>query len=163
MTTSLRGVRRAHVLLLAPVLTAVVALTAIGVTGGLSGQVVDGLPDPGILTRVGLPTVQTLRDLAAIATVGVLVVASTCVPPPTVGQEHVLGPARRRLVVFAQLTATVWATASLALAAFVYSDASGEALTAPGFAREAVFFAFGFEVGQYALWGALLSALVATG
>jgi cytochrome c oxidase assembly factor CtaG/putative copper export protein len=150
-------------LLAAPALMALVALVATGLAGGLSPLGIEGLPDPGALTRVGLPTVQAVRDLAAMATVGVLVLAATCVPPQAGTTKHTLGPARRRLVVCAQLSATVWAVASLAMVAFAYSDASGRAIGEPGFVNEAVFFAFEFELGRYGLWGAALATLVATG
>jgi cytochrome c oxidase assembly factor CtaG/putative copper export protein len=150
-------------LLAASGVMAFVALLATGLTGGLSPLGIAGLPDPGALTRVGLPAVQVARDLASMMTVGVLVVTATCVPPPAGVEARSLGPARRRMMAWAQLSATVWAVASLALVAFVYSDASGSAIAQTGFASEAVFFAFGFEVGQYGLWGAALAVVVATG
>jgi cytochrome c oxidase assembly factor CtaG/putative copper export protein len=150
-------------LLAAPAVMVLVALVATGVSGALSPLGIAGLPDPGALTRVGLPTVQVIRDLASMVTVGVLAVTATCVPPQTKGAALGLGWARRRLMAVAQLSATAWAAASLALVAFAYSDASGSAIGAPGFVSEAVFFAFGFELGQYGLWGAALAALVALG
>ena len=99
----------ASTLLVAPVLMALVALVATGLTGGLSPLGIEGLPEPGALTRVGLPIVLVVRDLAAMTTVGTLVLAATCVPPAIGTKEHALGPARRRLVACAQLAATVWA------------------------------------------------------
>jgi putative copper resistance protein D len=149
---------------LATLLPVVVALTATGLAGGLAPLGIDGLPDPGPLTRVGLPAVQVLRDVAATVTLGVLVLATTCVPPEpgTASAGRGMGPRRRRLLAYAQLTSTVWAVASLTLVAFIYSDASGSPIGGPGFGDEAVFFAFGFELGQYGLWGAGLAALVAT-
>ena len=166
MTTPLRPEARgggASALLAVPAVMVLVALVAAGLTGALSPLGIEGLPEPGALTRVGLPTVQAVRDLAGMVTVGVLVVTATCVPPPAGSAESALGPARARLVVWAQLSATVWAIASLVLVAFVYSDASGSAIGRPGFASEATFFAFGFEVGQYGLWGAALASVVAAG
>ncbi|WP_175507434.1 cytochrome c oxidase assembly protein [Nocardioides alpinus] len=112
---------------------------------------------------MGLPIVLVVRDLAAMTTVGALVLAATCVPPAVGTKEHALGPARRRLVMCAQLTATVWAVGGLTLIALVYSDASGSAVGGPGFVSQAVFFAFEFELGRYGLWGAALAAAVATG
>lgn len=147
-------------LLVASLLMAAAALTATGLVGGLSPLGIEGLPDPGPLTRVGLPVVQVLRDLAAMVTVGTLVLAATCVPPRR-GSEERLGPARRRLMTYAQLSAIVWSGASLMLVAFIYSDASGSPIGRPGFGSEAVFFAVGFELGRYGLWGAGLAAVVA--
>ena len=135
-----------------------VALVATGLTGGLSPLGIEGLPDPGILTRVGLPTVQVIRDLAAMATVGVLVLAATCVPPQTGDREASTGSGasdgwwRGRSC---RPPCGQWP--SLTLIAFVYSDASGSAIGGPGFVSEAVFFAFEFELGQYGLWGAALA------
>jgi cytochrome c oxidase assembly factor CtaG/putative copper export protein len=140
-----------------------VALAGIGLTGGLAPLGIEGLPDPGAVTRVGLPVVQVVRDLAAMLTVGALVLASTCLPPGDGTPAAGLGGARARLVATAQLTATVWSVASLGLIAFTYSDASGSPVGGPGFTDEAVFFAFGFELGQYGVWAAALAALVATG
>jgi putative copper resistance protein D len=148
---------------LGPALAVTVALTATGLAGGLSPLGIDGLPDPGRLTRVGLPAVQVLRDLAAMLTLGVLVLAATSVPPESGSDKQGLGSRRRRLLAYAQLSSTVWSITSLALVAFIYSDASGSPIGRPGFGNEAVFFAFGFELGQYGLWGAGLAALVATG
>ncbi|WP_299932682.1 cytochrome c oxidase assembly protein [uncultured Nocardioides sp.] len=168
MSSSMRPEARATgvrtLLLSVPVVMVLVALAAIGATGGLSPLGIEGLPDPGALTRVGLPTVQVVRDLASMVTVGVLVIAATCVPPtPAEAEGLSLGRARRRLVACAQLTASVWAVASLVLVAFIYSDASGSGIGRTGFASEAIFFAFGFELGQYGLWGAALAVLVAMG
>jgi hypothetical protein len=138
-----------------------VALAAAGLTGGLSPLGVEGLPDPGALTRVGLPTVQAIRDLAAMVTVGVLVVAAVCVPPSRVAAQSRLSPAQQRLVGCAQLSATAWVVTGLLLVALVYSDASGTAVGAPGFASQAVFFALEFELGRYGLWGTAGTAAVA--
>ncbi|CAB4924253.1 unannotated protein [freshwater metagenome] len=146
-----------------PVVMIAVALAAASMTGALTPLGVVGLPDPGALTRVGLPAVQVVRDLASIVTVGVLVVVATCVPPPSGTEASDLGPARSRLVSWAQLSATVWAASSIVLVAFVYSDASGSSVGAPGFTSEAIFFAFGFELGLYGVWGAALALLVAVG
>jgi putative copper resistance protein D len=143
-------------------LSVAVALTATGLAGGLAPLGIDGLPDPGPLTRVGLPTVQVMRDLSAMLTLGALVLAATCVPPEPAPAERRLGARRRRLLAYAQLSSTMWAVTSLTLVAFIYSDASGSPVSWPGFVDEAVFFAFGFELGHYGLWGAGLAALVAT-
>ena len=53
----------AMVALAAPVWAVGVALLAAGLTGALAPLGVEGLPDPGAVTRVGLPLVQALRDV----------------------------------------------------------------------------------------------------
>lgn len=149
------------VALAAPVWAVGVALLAAGLTGALAPLGVEGLPDPGAATRVGLPLVQTLRDVSAMATVGALVLAATCVAPSPGSDEKRLTGARLRLVAVAQLTAAVWAVSNGALVALAYSDASGAALGSSGFLEQATYFGTSYELGRYALWGAGLAALVA--
>ncbi|WP_167289009.1 cytochrome c oxidase assembly protein [Nocardioides seonyuensis] len=131
--------------------------------GALAPLGIVGLPDPGAATRVGLPLVQTLRDVAALTTVGALVLATTCVPAAREAELNKLSGAQRRLVALAQFAASAWALTSGLLIVLVYSDVSGTALHAPGFTEQAVFFFVRFELGRYALWGAGFAALVALG
>ncbi|WKN46612.1 cytochrome c oxidase assembly protein [Nocardioides sp. Arc9.136] len=139
-------------------------LLAAGLSGGLAPLGVPGLPDPGVVTRVALPTVQVLRDMVAMGAVGALVVAATCVPPAHPGKdENRVRGIRGRLVLVAQLCATAWVVADGALLALVYADASGTAPRQAGFWSEVVFFARSYELGQYLLWGAALAAVVAVG
>ena len=149
------------VALAAPVWAVGVALLAAGLTGALAPLGVEGLPDPGAVTRVGLPLVQALRDVSAMATVGALVLAATCVAPSPGSDDKRLSGARLRLVAVAQLTAAVWAVTSGALVALVYSDASGAGLGSSGFLEQVTSFGTSFELGRYALWGAGAAALVA--
>lgn len=155
--------RAAAAALGAPAWAVIVALSAAGLTGGLAPLAVEGLPDSGAVTRVGLPLLQALRDVAALTTVGALVLATSCVPPASKGAMKTLSGAHRRLVALAQLTASIWAVTGAMLVALVFSDASGSPLETPGFAEQAVFFALNFELGQYALWGAGFGAMVALG
>lgn len=140
-----------------------VTLAATASTGGLSADVIPGLPDAGQLTRVLLPAAQILRDLAAIVTAGTLVLVACCLPPEDPKQERSASGARGRLVAVAQLIATAWVGFNLALAVLVYSDASGARVGSDGFWRQAFFFARNYELGQYLLWGAALAAVVAVG
>jgi cytochrome c oxidase assembly factor CtaG/putative copper export protein len=140
------------------------AVAAAAATGGLTVVGGTGLPDPGAVTRVGLPVVQAVRDLAMALTVGALVLALTCVPGPLRdGDSRDLGPARGRLVAIASTMAAAWAAGNLLLAALVYSDASGRAWSAPGFWTEAWFFTWRYPLGQYLLWGAALATVVSAG
>lgn len=164
MTASGTGRTRSTAIALgAPAWAVAVALAATGLTGGLSPLGIDGLPDPGAVTRVGLPIVQAIRDLTAILTIGALVLVATCVPPEPGTEESALTGARRRLVAIAQLTATIWVVASGLLVALVYSDAAGTSVRSEGFVEQVVAFAGAYELGQYALWGAALAAIVAFG
>ena len=159
----MRWARRAGVpwVVFAPVVTVMMALVAAGLSGGLSPLGVEGLPDPGALTRVGLPVVQAIRDLAAMVTVGVLVVAAVCIPPSHGDTKSRLGSAQLRLVGCAQLAATAWSVSGIVLLALVYSDSAGSAIGVPGFASQAAFFALEFELGRYGLWGVGAAGAVA--
>ena len=154
-----RSLVPAGLLLVAP-LTAVGLLLA---TGSVTAPAPLGLPDQGQLTRFGTPLTQALRDVAAILTVGLLVVAAICVPPVRRDAGDRVAGVRARLVQVALLTSSVWALMNLLLVAFVYSDASGLSFTDDGFGRQAVFFAQEYEAGQYLAWGAALAAVVACG
>lgn len=140
-----------------------VALAVLGADGSLEAVVSDGLPEPGVTTRLGLPAVQGLRDLASIVTVGCLVVAAFCVPPIVRQGRPEPGGAIKRLLATAAMASASWSLLNLLLVALVYSDASGSPMTRPGFATEALFFAQNYELGQYLLWGSGLAAAVALG
>lgn len=146
---------------LAFALVAVAPATAIGlllVTNGL-GPGLPGLPDPGPVTRIGLPVMQVLRDLAAIATVGMLVLAVTCVWAPDGIRPGRLHGSARRLVDIGGRVALLWAGFGMALIALTFSDVSGSALGTAGFADQALFFAREYELGQYLLWSSVLATV----
>lgn len=136
----------------------VAALVGLAAVGGLDPAVAVGLPDPGTLTRVALPAVQAARDVVAAGTVGVLVVAATCLPRR--GRDR-LGAGQRRLLGVAQALATSWATGDVLLVLLVYSDVVGEPVGATGSASGALFFATNLELGTYLTWGTVLAAAVA--
>jgi cytochrome c oxidase assembly factor CtaG/putative copper export protein len=139
------------------------ALALLWTTGGLAPLGVPGLPEAGPATRVGLPLVQGVRDLAAAATVGLLVVAAWCAPPDTKDKPEELTGARRRMIDQATIAAVAWATTSMLMVALTYSDASGARIDSPGFLEQAAFFGTDFELGRYLLSGAGIAALVAIG
>ncbi|MGB0191843.1 MAG: copper resistance D family protein, partial [Nocardioides sp.] len=99
--------------------------------------------------------------MAALLTVGLLVVAATCLAPEPGSSERSVTGVRRRAVQLAQGSAAAWLSGNLVLIGLVYSDASGSRLDAPGFWEQAAFFATSYELGQYLLWGAVLAAAVA--
>lgn len=138
-----------------------VALAVLALVGGLAALDVPGLPDPGAATRIALPALQALRDLAAALTLGLLVLAAFCVPPEDVSQAKVLGGARRHLVDIALVVALAWSALGLGLLTFTYADASGTRPLSAGFVEQAVFFATNFDLGRYLLVGSLTSALAA--
>lgn len=138
-----------------------VTVLAAWATGSIAPLGVPGLPEPGPLTGVGLPVVQALRDLAAMITVGLLVVAATCLGPEPGSAERSVTGARELAVLLAQISAAAWFTGNLLLVGLVYSDASGSQIGSQGFWEQAAFFATNYELGYYLLWGAVLAAAVA--
>ena len=145
--------------------TFAVALTILGArwTGASAPVSTPGLPDPGAWTRVGLPVTQLIRDLAAMVTVGSLVLVAGVLPQTPEKPELVLVGTRLRVMSMAQLTAGIWMLANLSLVALVYSDAAGLPVGSPQFAQGVVMFATDFPLGRYLVWGAAISGLVAFG
>ena len=146
---------------IAAVLAPAAALALLALTGGLSAADAVGLPDPGLTTRWGLPLMQAFRDMCAALTVGVLVVASCCVPPENGSRSEPITGVRRRLADIAILTACGWAIASMVMLGFSYSDASGLPLSSPGFPEGVAQFVSDFAAGQYLVYSAALAGLVA--
>lgn len=128
--------------------------------GGAFGPALPGLPTPGRATQLGLPVTQALRDVAAMATVGILAIAVTCIPPEDPRARDELGGSRRRLVDIAGYAALLWAALSLVLVALTFSDASGEPLSAAGFFDQAVFFATEYDLGRYLVASTVLATAV---
>lgn len=158
-----------YVVVLAAPVAAVGLLLAVG---ALSASTEPGLPDPGAAVRVGIPLAQSVRDIAAMVTVGMLTVAAWCVGP-TAGatrtrsqegarRDALEGP-RQRLVDLALLAAATWSAAGAALIVLTYADAAGVSLTEPGLVDQALFFAQNFELGRYLFASSAIAALVALG
>ncbi|MGW5000687.1 copper resistance D family protein [Streptomyces hydrogenans] len=99
------------------VLTA--AAVAAAATGADGGTTAPGIVDAGPLTRWALPLSRTVADVAAVATVGALVLAAVLLPGP-----RRLAPAQGRAMLWASAAAGVWATASVAVAVLTLSDLS---------------------------------------
>lgn len=100
-----------YVLVLAAPVAAVGLLLAVG---ALAASTEPGLPDPGAAVRVGIPLIQSVRDIAAMVTVGLLVVAAWCVGPTAgatrtrsqdSGRRDALEGPRQRMVDLALLAA----------------------------------------------------------
>ena len=152
---------RRLMLLILPGVAPAVAVWLLASTGALAPADVVGFPDPGAFTRVGLPLTQAVRDVGALLTVGALVLAATCVPPPTPqGRDRVVG-ARRSLVDLAAATASVWFWASLALVGLTYSEAAGVPVTDPSFLTQVSVFGKSLAAGQSLLLGAAISGVLA--
>ena len=86
---------------MAPLAVAVAVLAAMGVaiavlavTGGLS-PAANGLFDPGVLVRVGLPAARAVHDLSAALTIGLLVMAAWFVAPESGTSDDTLSESRQ--------------------------------------------------------------------
>lgn len=100
------------------------AVLAVGLTLLVSADVAAalGLPDPGPLTRAGLPAVRVLAECAAVVAVGSLLLATFLVPPQRSGTLDVDGYAALRT---AGMAAAVWALASALMVPLTTADALG--------------------------------------
>jgi cytochrome c oxidase assembly factor CtaG/putative copper export protein len=155
-----RAVPARLVLVVAAVVSVLVALALLGVTGELAAPT-GGLLDPGLLTRYGLPAARAVHDVAASATVGLLVMAAWAVAPdPGKSVDSLAGP-RRLMVRGATVSALVWAGAALVVIVLTAADVSGFPPSAPGFSL--VFFSFTsqLELGRALLVSLLLVLLAA--
>jgi uncharacterized membrane protein len=149
-----RTVSARFVVVAAGALSVVLALVLLGVTGALAAPS-GGLLDPGAFTRYGLPAARALHDLAASATVGLLVLAAWAVGPDAGKSVDSLAGPRRLMVRGATLAALVWAGAAAVVLVLTAADVSGYSPAAAGFSL--VFFSF---TSQLALGRALLVSLL---
>ncbi|MGH3774911.1 MAG: cytochrome c oxidase assembly protein [Pseudonocardiaceae bacterium] len=114
------------------VLVSVAALLATAVGAGLvvvlggDGLTGLGLPDPGLLTRAGLPVIRVLSESAAVVTVGSLLLAAFLVPPQTSGYLDTGGYAAVRM---ARIAALVWTLTSALMVPLLAADAVGRPVT----------------------------------
>lgn len=138
-----------------------VAVGMLAATGALVAQQVPGLPDPGTLTRVGLPLTQAVRDISAMLTVGMLVLVATCLPADGPDRPHRVRGARRRLMELVVAAASCWTWATVALLVLSFSDVAGAPVNDPRFGEQLAVFALKIEAGRYLLITASLAGLVA--
>ncbi|WP_425607412.1 hypothetical protein [Rhodococcus pyridinivorans] len=108
--------------------TAGAALVAAALAAVSSSEVLRllGLPDPGVLTRYGLPAATAIGEVAAVVMIGSLLVAAVLVPPQRSGLLDVDG---YRAVRTAGAAAALWAGSALVLIPLSLSDTSGQPLS----------------------------------
>ncbi|WP_233571818.1 cytochrome c oxidase assembly protein [Cellulomonas triticagri] len=149
-----RVTRTEAVLLVALPLAVAACLTGLASTGELAPSV---LLDPGDVVRYGLPVARVVHDLSAALTIGLLVLAAGVLP----GQDAVRG-----VVSYAQWTAVrwgaraaaVWFTAAAAVIVLTAANSMGTPLSAPGTARQVLYYATAIDLGQYLSVSLLLVA-----
>ena len=138
-------------------------LTAVAVVAVLAGALVGGaavapaLGDPGPLVRWGALLARVIHDLAAAATVGLLVLAAFLSPETTRTNRRV---AATRL---ASVTAAVWALAGLVGVLLTFAQLAGIPVFAAGYLDQLVGFAWELEVTRVGLISLGLAAVVAAG
>jgi len=121
-------IRRSAAASIGWVLAWVAAAVAVAVTAISAGDALDlaGVGDPGVLTRYGLPTVQTIGEIGAVIAVGGALFAAFFVPPQPDGILDVGG---YRAIKFASVGALIWAVAALLMIPLTISDTSGYPLS----------------------------------
>jgi putative copper resistance protein D len=138
-------------------------LTGVAVVAVLAGALVTGaaaapvLGDPGPLVRWGALVARVIHDLAAAATVGLLVLAAFLAPETTRTNRRV---SATRL---ASATAALWALAGLVGVLLTFAQLAGVPLSAPGYLDQFVSFAWELEVTRVAIISLGLAAVVAAG
>ncbi len=115
-TTSTPNAQALRSFPVASIAAGMVAVSAIAAAVGLvlAGGVYEALPglaDPGPLVTWGAPVTRVLTDIAAIATVGLLLSATALAPS---GKDGVLSQAGRRDAVRAARVAVIWAVLAAA-------------------------------------------------
>ncbi len=135
----------------AAVLLAALALGTVLSVVALTGSAVppgDGLPDPGPVVRWGQPTLQLLRDLVAVAAVGLLVTAATLLPGPDRRRAADLTDLQRQVLQHGVTAAAWWAAISAAGLVLAFADLAGLPLSAVEVWLGLPMFATDFESGR---------------
>jgi len=116
-----------------------------------------GLPDPGLLTAVGLPTAQYVHEMAGVAVVGLLFLRCAALPGPTT-------PGGQQLVTMAARWAWLWVGSTVAWIVFTMSELTGAPVTGLLEQADVLLMVAGTDrvLAELAtLWVALLIALFA--
>lgn len=101
---------------------ALLLLEAAWLLGGGLVPIPASLPDPGVLTRWGLPAARLLLDLCAVGTVGALLAGAVLAPRSGAGWAH---PVAARSVRAARWWATGWAGTAAVAVVLTLSEVSG--------------------------------------
>nr|WP_245930366.1 cytochrome c oxidase assembly protein [Allonocardiopsis opalescens] len=104
---------------------AVALLLGLVLGGSVTARVIPGLPDAGALTRWGLPVSRHVMDVAAVLTVGLLLLASVGLP----SAKGRLSTEAEGLVRAASWTALLWGVAAAATLVFQLSEIFGYPVT----------------------------------
>ena len=113
-----------------PILTAIAAFAGVVAAGIGSLALTDaliatGLPDPGLVTTLGLPFVRAAGEIAAVTAVGGFMFAAFLTPPQ---ENGVLDASGYRAVRLATVASGAWAVCATLLVPLSISDVSGKPL-----------------------------------
>ncbi|MFI5613348.1 cytochrome c oxidase assembly protein [Amycolatopsis sp. NPDC051903] len=141
------------------VLAAVVAVGLVALTGG-AGYLIEGLPDPGLVTQYGITVVRVLAEAASVICVGALLLAAFLVPPQ---KSRTLRPEGYAAVRAAGIAAWVWFAASLLSVAFTAADGAGKPFLEVLSPQTLLDLVSAIEQPKAWLWTALIAILLALG
>lgn len=110
------------VLLLTSVLLSALIAAALSALSASTAYAVFGLPDPGSVTRFGMPIARVLAESGAVVSIGSLLLAAFGVPARRNGALTADGYAAVRAAGWA---ATVWCVSAAVLVPLIASDATG--------------------------------------
>jgi hypothetical protein len=99
----------------------------LGAVAGLGAlpSAIPGLPDPGLLTRWGLPVVRGLRDGAAALTIGLLLMGAVLLPAAGPGGRASMQGSHLRAARLAAAFGFMWTACGALLLGLTYSDLVG--------------------------------------
>ena len=116
-----------------------------------------GLPDPGLVTTLGLPFVRAAGEMAAVLAVGSFLLAAFLVPPQ---QSGVLDAAGYRALRLGTAASGAWAVCAALLVPLTISDVSGHPVSEFLDPATAWSFAGLVDTASAWRWTALLAAVV---
>jgi putative copper resistance protein D len=121
-----RGAGLWPLVLLGSLLAAVVAV-GLSLVSGAGPLASLGLPDPGVLTSEGLPLIRTLTEIAAVLTVGSVLLVGVLAPPIGLARLDAVG---QRALRAASYTAATWAIGAVLMVPLTVADSLGRPVTA---------------------------------
>lgn len=160
MGRRIRPARASLVGLLLIVLPPLISLALLAAMGALPVSL-PGLPDPGPVTRWGLPLARGLRDGSASLTIGLLVVAAVALPPASPERAGVLEGPRHRAVRLAAAFGFLWVACGVLMLVLTYSDVAGVRVTSGTGLGGVASFVTDFDLGR-ALAASTALSLAAT-
>lgn len=143
----IRPARASLAALLVLMLPPVISLGLLAATGALPVPL-PGLPDPGAVTRWGLPLARGLRDGSASLTIGLLLIAAVALPPESPERAGVLEGPRHRAARLAAAFGFVWVACGVVMLVLTYSDVAGFPATSGTGLGGVLSFVTDFDLGR---------------